>query len=103
MAGEVQELVATSLGGNFGALRVMLDEASTGFASGDEAVRGDGSGLVAGVGRWGTATGMDKAALVELRRYLSEEFIPALDKGIQGAVYTPSFDPAIGRGAILAG
>ena len=92
MAGEIQELVATSLGGNFNVLRVMLSEAALGFASGDECVRGPGDGVSTFVGRWPTAQGMDKAALQELRRYIGDEFIPALDIGIQNAVYAPNFE-----------
>jgi len=95
MANETQDTVADGLGGNFDALRVMLSEAALGFASGGVCVVGDGTSVdVGGAGRWPASTGFDLDSLRELERYLGDEFMPALQAGIQGKVYRPNFEPA---------
>lgn len=82
MAGEVTELVATTLGGNFQALRVQLQEAvDGGMLSGT----GEGTAATGWVTRWPAATGMRKVDLEALETFITNQFLPALRAGISNA------------------
>jgi len=91
MAGEVTELVATSLGGNFDALRVMLQEAVDGgmlTGTGDEVAD------TLWPGRWPASTGMRKVDLEEVETFITNQFLPAIRAGIANRVFVPELDHA---------